>query len=80
VKPLFWTPPKWFKMIAWLVVMLNWQLAGVLLGTHIVNFGLEIPCRDGRTLKVWAARLDGFERIMEALKEANVPFEEVQPV
>jgi len=77
VKPLHWTPPKWFKMIAWLVVLMNWQLAGVLLGAHEVNFGLEIPCRDGSTLKIWVARLNAYEDILEALHVAGVPFEEV---
>ncbi len=80
VKPASWTPPRWFKIVAWLTILLNPRLAGpIVLGAQAFNYGLEIPCRDGRILKVWADKLVGYDEICDALGRAGVPFEEEVP-
>lgn len=78
--PLVWTPPAWFKKIAWLMVLVNWRMAGpVLMGAYSLNWGLEIQCRDGRTLKIWADKLLGLDKIQEALSAAGVPLSNEEP-
>lgn len=72
-KPLVWTPPGWFKKLAWLMVFVNWRMAGpALLGAYSQNWGIEIPCRDGRTLRIWADKLVGLDKIHEALRGAGI--------
>jgi hypothetical protein len=76
VKPMRIALPRWLRAIAWLVVIFNWRLAGpLLLGTSTANHGLEVSCRDGHALKVWAVHLFGYEQLCDALKEAGVDFQ-----
>jgi hypothetical protein len=76
-RPSVWTPPGWFKKLAWLLVLADWRHAGpVLLGAYSLNWGLEVPCRDGRTLKVWADKLVGLDKIQEALRRAGISIPE----
>lgn len=76
-KPLVWTPPGWFKKLAWLMVFVNWRMAGpVMLGAYSQNWGIEIPCRDGRVLKIWGKHLVGLDKIHEALCGAGIGLSE----
>lgn len=76
-EPIQMSLPRWLRAIAWLVVVFNWHLAGpLLLSAYTMNHGLQVPCRDGRTLKIWAVHLIGYERICQAIKEAGVALPE----
>jgi len=72
VKRFVWAPPGWLKKVAWLVVMMNPSLAGILLGTYSEVGGFEIPCRDGRLLRIFTRHLLGLEMILKALQGAGV--------
>ena len=80
-KPLVWTPPGWFKKISWLMIFVNWRMAGpVMLGAHSQNQGIALPCRDGRNLNIWADKLVGMDKIHEALRGTgiNIPEQETK--
>jgi len=72
VEDLHWSPPAWFRKVAWLVVLFNWQLAVIMLGSHQVNYGVRVRCRDGRVLDVWAKHLNGYEMILKSFQEEGI--------
>jgi len=79
VKNFVWTPPGWAKKLAWLIVMMNPSLSGILLGTYSEASGLEIPCRDGRLLRIFTKHLLGLGLILQALDEAGLKTPEPEP-
>jgi len=74
VGPISWELPRWFKTLAFVVMLVN-PRAGVPTGGLFreQNQGIGIDCNDGRTVKIWMSALGGGERIIEALRNAGVP-------
>ena len=61
------------QVMAVLLLLVNWRLSAAVSGlTSRRRQGLEILCRDGRTLRIWPEGLVGLERLQQALQEAGV--------
>jgi hypothetical protein len=61
------------QVLAALLFLINWRVSAIVAGlTSQRRQGLEILCRDGRTLRIWPGGLVGLERLEQALRAAGV--------
>jgi hypothetical protein len=76
IEPAHWAWPRWLRIIAILIGLLNWRLLGaIMIGSSEEAYGIAIRTKDGRKLKLWMTHLPGFSRIFRALRNANVPLD-----
>jgi hypothetical protein len=74
VRPLTYNPPTWLQTALFILSLLNLRATGPLLLLQSQEHGgIAVDCRDGRTLRIWATALRGFEQLLTALQRAGVP-------
>lgn len=73
VEPVSWTPPRWLKGLMIIAGLINRRLMGpMILGTTSRMTGIQIRCKQGRTVNVWLDHLPGASLILQTLQEKGV--------
>jgi len=82
IQPIIQAPPRWLVWLSWLGAFAGRSVSSagaalILAGTEYG--GIRMVCRDGRVMNIWftdqlgSIALPGYDRILEALRDAGVP-------
>jgi len=69
-----WEPPRWLIVFGGILSLFRWRALGptMLMASQQAQ-GIEIKCRDGRSLRIVTSFLVGFERLIAMLRERGLP-------
>ena len=73
VEYLEWSTPKWLRLAAWALALVNWRAAGPALLLRSEVAGLSLRLRDGMTFRYPAGALRGVSEFITVVAETGVP-------